>query len=147
MSQPKWKTVFNTDYSRLQVDTTHVYEPELEIADEIGEGKYQLFRFPIDRLKLVRDEKDKNKMYLVSHKYDRSYPHPLASYEEWFAEDLNRVASSAGVSLDSLIQDLISADVRRRAAAYENIGRYHGFLNFDEQPRILTESQLNKRWR
>lgn len=37
-NQPQWKTVYATDYSRLLVDETGVYVPELEINQEIHDS-------------------------------------------------------------------------------------------------------------
>jgi hypothetical protein len=37
-------------------------------------------------------------------------------------------------------------DPRQRSRAYEDIGGYHGFDNFDSYPQTLTEKQLDARW-
>lgn len=144
MAQPKWKLVYSTDYSALFIDTTGVYEPELMIAQEWeddGETKFEVFRFPIDKLKTI----GKND-YLVSVKYDSSWPHPVHQYNEWFADSLDAVASYIGSDEEALIEALISDDPKQRAWAYESIGSYHGFMNFDSYPRTWSEEEMDKRW-
>jgi hypothetical protein len=152
--QEEWKTLYQTDreWLRIKKDGT---EPTIEIADELEayedeEGyeqhKFLLFRFDIERFKLVRDPEDFSKVYLVPEGYDASWPHPLSSYEEWFAKDLESVASSAGVDALELAQDFCSPDPKVRAGAYNAVGGHHGFANFDSEPLEINEPELNKRW-
>jgi hypothetical protein len=90
MSQPVWKTIYNTDYSRLQEDTTGVYPPELEIAqeyeDESAKGgrktKFMFYRFSLERQKLVPEGETPGKFYLVPYKWDPSWTHPVHQYED-----------------------------------------------------------------
>ena len=151
MSQPKWKTVYNTDYSRLLEDTTGVYPAELEIAQEYedeGKTKFQFYRFPLEQQKLVADEEEVGKFFLVPKNYDKkTYPHDISQYEEWFVKDLKSVARSCGMELEELV-DLLCSDIpAKRANAYECIGGHHGYDNFECYPQTLTEGQLNKKWR
>jgi hypothetical protein len=152
--QEDWKTLYQTDreWLRIKKDGT---EPTMEIADEIGkyedeEGyeqhKYVLHRFDIERFKIVKDPSDPSKAYLVSERYEPSWPHPLASYEEWFADDLEAVARSMGGSALELAQAFCSADPKVRAGAYDAVGGYHGFDNFDSEPLFINEPELDKRW-
>lgn len=149
MSQPKWKVLWSTDYSRLLEDTTGAYDPELEIAQEYSEDddrttKFMLYCISIPKLKLVPKG---NKAYLVSDKYDESYPHPIESYEEWFVQGLKKVATSAGMEEMELVDMLTSDDLTQRANGYETISGYYGPENFDSYPQNLTEKQLAKRWK
>jgi hypothetical protein len=147
MSQPIWKRLWSTDYSQVFEDETGAYEPEMEIAQEYetpkGRTKFMVYRFSLDKLKLVPEG---NKAYLVPGRYDESWPHPLKSYEEWFAKDLKSVARSIGGDEMDLAKAFTSDDVQDRASAYEPVGGYHGFDNLDSDPRDLTEKELNKRW-
>ncbi len=151
MSQPIWSKVYSTDTEALFVDTTGVYPPELEHADELesedGEDStWYLYRFPLDRCKVVHGEVS-GKGYLVPYTYDAAtYPHPLPQYEEWFAKDLAGVASYVGSTRDDLVSALCCEDPATRAEAYSAIGSYHGFLNLDGYPLTLTEAEFDKRW-
>lgn len=143
MSQPEWRTLYQTDYSMVQIDKTGVYAPEMEIAQEIGGGKWQVFRFSLDKLKKVKHD---GKVYLIPDKWDASWPYPASSYEEWFAKDLPQVANSIGAEVSELRTALCSKDPKQRAWAYESIGGYHGFDNLDSYPETYTEDEFNERW-
>lgn len=133
-NQPNWKTVYETDYSSLYEDTTGVYAPELEIfEDDESNGTSQIYRFSIDRCALVGTY-----LVLASIAGRTDLPHPIASYVEWFAKDLASVASSVGSTKEDLIEALCSEDAPTRAVAYEAIGGYHGYVNFDQYPRECT---------
>jgi hypothetical protein len=145
--QPVWKLVYSTDYSALFVDETGVYDPELMIAQEYeterGKTKFQVYRFSLDRQKIVRKD---GKSYLVPFGYDGSYPHPVHRYQEWFVKDLASIARSSGSSYKTLVKALVSSDPSQRAEAYEAIGGYHGFDNFDQYPETWSESEMEKNW-
>lgn len=144
-AQPKWKCIQAMGYSRVLVDETGVYEPEMEIAQDIGRGFFEVYRFSLDRLKEVEGSEGPRR-YLVTERYEPSWSHPLPSYEEWFAESLPHVARASGTSSSVLRECLCSETVLARAEAYEAIGSYHGFINLDSDPLMLTEDQLNERW-
>lgn len=129
MTQPNWRLVYTTDYSALYEDTTGVYAPELAIAEENEDGTYQVFRFSVDQCALVGDL-----LVLASIAGRTDLPHPMPSYVEWFAKDLEDVADSISIPVDDLIDALCCADPGTRAEAYEAIGRYHGMINFDQYP-------------
>lgn len=119
-TQPNWKEVSSTDYSRLLVDTTGAYPPEMEIAQEDEDAK----RFYVYRVCLEM---------------------PAASgVPEWF--DLASVASTYGTTVEELTTALGSAAPTDRAWAYDCIGGHHGFDNFDGDPLVLTEREFNMRW-
>lgn len=139
MSQPAWKCLHFADFFRIFKDETGVYPEEVEIAEEIEDGKFLLFRFPLYRLKFVKG-------YLVPFSYANDWPHPVSEYQEWFAEDLDKVEESCGVSDEGIANNLCSADPIVRFWAYYDIGSYHGMENFDSYPLTLTEAELDSRW-
>jgi hypothetical protein len=152
--QDEWKTLYMTDsrWLRAKKDGS---EPTLEIAEEVGEfedeegvtqKKFTLYRFEVERFKIVKDPKDASKAYLVSKNYEPSWPHPLKDYEEWFASDLAAVAKSVGCDVLELANAFCSSSPQERAGAYEDVGNYHGFANFDSEPLEINEPQLDKRW-
>lgn len=61
-------------------------------------------------------------------------------------KDLSSVADSVGSTREELIDGLTSSDVGGRAWAYESIGGYHGFMNFDGYPLDISEAELEERW-
>lgn len=142
-NQPHWRLVYESDYSSLYEDTTGVYAPELEIfEDDESSGTSQMFRFSIDRCALEHADRDDptSRTYLVpaSIAGRTDLPNPIHHYEVWFAKDLASVADSVGSTAGDLIEALCCEDAPTRAVAYEAIGGYHGFLNFDQYPRELT---------
>lgn len=140
MSQPNWKQVCSTDTSRLLVDTTGVYPPEMEIAQEDeGAKRFYVYRVVLDPVKKVGK-------YLVPAGYTESWTHPVHSYNEWYAKDLASVARSCGTTKAKLVAALCSDEPQDRAWAYDCIGGHHGFDNFDSDPLVLTERELNMRW-
>jgi len=139
MSQPSWVLLDATDFYAIFHDSTGIYTEEAEITEESGARSFTVYRFPLDRLKLVGG-------HLVSEKYSRDWPHSLASYTEWFAGSLSVVAKSIGGEKSKLIEALCSPDPFRRFWAYHAIGGYHGFTNFDSYPIQRNERELGKRW-
>jgi hypothetical protein len=152
--QDEWKTIYQSDseWLRSKKDGT---EPTIEVAEEVGEyedeegftrKKFQLYRFDIERFKLVHDPDDYKIGYLVSERYEPSWPHSLASYEEWFAKDLDKVASYVGENPLALAEAFTSEDPTVRAGAYMAVAGYHGLANFDGDPLEINEPNLDKRW-
>lgn len=135
-AQPKWGLLIVTDYSRILVDETGQYPPEMEIAEDLENGMFAVFRFPLPQLKNERG-------HLVTLNYADDWPHPLPDYDEWFAASLAAVARAHGATKKELSDALCSADPYRRAWAYECIGSYHGFENFDSPPRILSKEEVD----
>lgn len=60
--------------------------------------------------------------------------------------DLDKVATSYGCEVDSLIAMGRSPNLVDRAYLLEAIGGYYGWENFDPYPVTLTEQQLTDRW-
>jgi hypothetical protein len=157
MSQPVWKLVYATDYSALYRDETGVYPEELAVVqtdddrDEDDPDRHHVYRFAVERCAIVRldDNGDVTddptvRGYLVHASLvgRTDLPHAWSRYEEWFAKDLASVARSIGSSRADLIAALCSEDAPTRACAYEAIGGYHGFANFDQYPDTWSESNF-----
>jgi hypothetical protein len=147
--QPVWQLVKNIgDVSPIEYggvfvyhDTTGVYGDEMEVLfspddDDAPEG-WAAYRVCLDRLKMISDP-ETSAVYLVPFAYDPTWPHPVAKYDEWFHSDLAHVAESLGngTTVDDLRADLCSSDPITRAFAYQAIGGYHGYENFDTDPFV-----------
>lgn len=158
MSQPSWKFVTNLgDSSPLEYggyflyeDTTGAYGFEAELLEEptereLDDARWTVRHVCLDRCKLQRSE-DGASVYLVSHRYEPCWPHPLASYAEWFARDLDGVASAIGSTREELEEQLCSEDGALRAQAYRAIADTHGWDNFDSEPLSLTLAEVEKRY-
>jgi hypothetical protein len=150
----EWKTIYQTDteWLRIKKDGT---EPTLEVAREVGtyddkEGyelhTFLLFRFDIEKFKFVTDPEDRHKTYLVPEGYQPSWTHAPSQYEEWFARDLEDVASFCGTSALELAELFTSEDPAVRASAYIDVAGYHGLENFDSYPLKINEPELGERW-
>lgn len=139
--QPEWEFVANLgdvsplDYGGYFIfkDKTETYAPEAELlvepCDDSNDGPYLVYRFTLDRFKMKRG-------YLVA----------LSEYVEWFAKDLESVASCVGSTEDELQDQFCSIDPLERAHAYRAIGEYHGFDNLDSYPLTLTRSEVEARY-
>jgi hypothetical protein len=152
--QPKWKLLANLgdvnpiDHGGYFVfeDETGVYPPEAEVLleppDDTEEGseRWEVYRFSLDRCKMKQG-------YLVSFAFDKKWPCPLSWYEEWFAKDLNDVASFIGQTEDELQDMFCSADPLERAQAYRAIGDYHGYANLDSYSLSLDRFEVQERYR
>lgn len=140
-AQPKWKTVLCTDSWWLKEETTGVYDPTLEVLNEVfADGiDFVLYGFPLERYKYVKG-------YLVPAEYDASWPHALSQYEPWFADELEEVARSTGRPVEELEADLTSDNPRDLMNAYLDMGGYWGFENFDGYPRTMSEEEVEDYW-
>ena len=156
--QPVWKFVDNLGDADpiengglfLYVDETGVYPPELEqllepTEDDVDDGdeRWIVRRVCLDKLKLVRLE---DTLYLVSDRYEPSWPHPLPRYVEWFASDLGSVASTMGTTREELETAFCSDDPKDRAWAYQCVYDYHGWDNSDSYPLTLTRKEVEARY-
>jgi hypothetical protein len=135
MTQPIWKAIVSADDWILWTDTTGVYPEELEYCSEVGNERAEVYRFPIERLKLVNDPEDPRVRYLVSERYDLSWPHPVARYQKWFADDIPGVAHSCGRDPEDLLLAFTAEDPIVRMGAYLNLVGYFGPHEFDFYPR------------
>ena len=148
MSQPEWQLLSSTDCTALYVDTTGVYPPELAVADEVDHDDEDIeataaivHRFPLERCWVVDREEAS---LLVSADPHRAHelPHPVSSYVPWFVSSLRQVAESAGTAPKDLSDALCSDDPIELAMAYEAIGGYCGYDNFDAEPQEWTASEF-----
>lgn len=153
-NQPKWKLLAQLgdanpiEYGGFFVycDETGVYpeEAELLISPEEDTGTWIVYRFVLDRLKRAGEDGQ----YLVPFAYEpTTWKYPVRQYDEWFNEDLSRVASFVGQDVEEMRDMLCSGDAVERAFAYRSIGEYHGFLNLDSYPVTFnTREEVEARY-
>jgi hypothetical protein len=162
-NQPKWRKVANLgdvnpiDYGGLFVyrDTTGVYTEEAERLeapdsdDTDQHGPWIVHRFCLDRCQIIREtDGNTDTIYLVPARYTADWPHPVHAYDQWFHQDLDKVASFIGTDLETLRGWFCSADPLERALAYQAIGDYHGFENLDSYPLTFHKrSEVTRRYR
>ena len=60
--------------------------------------------------------------------------------------DLKEVSRSIGVSKGDLSRRLRSKDPREVVGAIEAVAGYYGWINFDEYPKEMTRTEINKHW-
>jgi hypothetical protein len=132
MSQPTWKLldvpgdVNPIDHGGMLVyeDTTGVYAPEAVVITPLDDSddndRWIIYRFPLERCTYVGGVLSDNPF------------HP--EFPAWFADSIPSVASFIDMKAGALIEALCSDHIIERAAAYEAIGSYHGYINFDEGP-------------
>jgi hypothetical protein len=155
--QPVWKLIANLGDAHpfdcggyfIYQDQTGVYPPEgvllveptddadVDDHDDDQTGRYLVYRFVLDRLKEVQG-------YLVPERYQPDWPHPVARYEEWFTDSLDRVANC--FDQPDIRENFCSADPLIRAWAYRAVGDYHGFENLDAYPGRLTREQVEEKF-
>ena len=103
----------------VYTDTTGVYSPEAEVIVPNG-NTWLVYRYILDRCTYDNG-------VLSDNKYHPETP-------AWFADDLASVCESHGAYREATIQQLCSEDPVERAFAYQMIGEYHGWDNFDGYP-------------
>lgn len=135
-TQPTWRISANLgdanplDYGGyfVMVDETGQYDPEAELLvpdDDDGEEKrWTVYRFVLEPCTFTDG--------VLS---DNAY-HPESP--AWFADSLDRIASSVGMEHHSLTKILCSDDPIDRAQAYRAVGDYHGWENFDSDPLTFS---------
>ncbi len=155
--QPEWELVANLgdrnwiDYGGYFVykDKTGCYTEEGEMLcipeEGEGEGKYVVYRFCLDKCKLVEDD-ETHVIYLVSANYDPSWPYPLSVYDEWFHEHLVDIASSISMDWEELRDLFCSDNPIDRAIAYRAIVDCLGYENLDSYPLTLTKDEVKERY-
>ena len=121
--------------------------PRMEVIEEPPEDDeeeiWTIYRFDLERFQIVEDG---NHLYLVSGKWNKSWPHALSSYDEWFHRGLKSVAESMSVSFQELRSDFCSEDPLKRAMAWCTIGDYYGFHELDSYPLKLSKQEILKRY-
>jgi len=126
-------------------ETVHDWSPKdvrhrAELLAPLVDGSYLVYIFDLERFKLVEG-------YLVPIRYDKSWPHPVERYDEWFHKELSKVAASMGQDPRDLEKAFTSKDPIELARAYEDVANYHGWENFDTGPVQLKRSEVKKRYR
>ena len=145
MTKPKWKLVANLgDVHPLEQGGYFVYvdetgyeaEAELLIVEELYDGrdqKYTVYRFTLARCTLIDGILSDNQFH----------PECMA----WFGyrdSDLNDVAEFSGMA--NIAELFCSENPVERAFAYRAIGEYHGFVNLDSYPIILSRAEAEERY-
>jgi len=147
MRDPRYRTIFQSDYSWLEEDDKG--DAYLEIAQEDEDGKkFYVYRFDLEQLERL---KVGGKVLYVLKSIADSYrkgklPYPVETYREWYLRDLKSVASSADTTVRDLLDDLCSDDPRERSRAYEDIGGHYGFDNFDSYPLVMGYKEFEHYW-
>lgn len=123
-------------------------DPWMEVIEEPPEDDeeeeiWTIYRFDLERFQIVEDG---NHLYLVSKNWDKSWPHALSSYDEWFHRDLKSVAESMSIKLQELRSGFCSEDPLKRAMAWCTIGDYYGFHELDSYPLKLSKQEILKRY-
>lgn len=148
MSQPDWKIVGLTgDVNPVEygggwilVDTTGVYDPELEYYEPELKRAY--------RVMLVRQAEIEDGVLVDASVLDSdSRPYPLSHYESWFSENLDQPAACCGMSVEDLRRLLCSKDPAELAEGYMCLVYFYGWEEFDGYPLELTQEQAEKRYR
>jgi hypothetical protein len=146
-NQPVWKLldvlgdVNPIDHGGMLVyqDETGVYAPEAVVIValikdyEDDPDRWIVYRFPLERCTYING-------VLSDNPFHPEHPAWFATPESRRVERpqdttyLSRVADNEGMEIEELIAAFCSADPIERAAAYEAIGSYHGFINLDHDP-------------
>lgn len=100
-----------------------------------------------DSFTVDRHNRKRFKVYrVVLDQLDRrQLPDGSSTVDEWFGDDLDSVASSAGTTRQALVDDLCSDDPVKRWGAYYSVGSHFGWDNFDSEPLDLSERELQAR--
>jgi hypothetical protein len=148
-NQPKWELIAQLgDKNPLEhggywvfVDKKGVYTPEAEklILCDDNENINLVYRFSLDQLKMHND-------MLISYRYDSTFPNAVESYKEWFSDDIPSVASYVGMTTEQLQALFCSDNPIERAAAYEAIGDYFGYVNLDSDSLPYTKKEVKSRF-
>lgn len=121
--------------------------PTVEIIDPPPEGEpktgWRIYWFDLEPLKIVEED---NTLFLVPASWDESWPHPLASYDEWFHKGLESVAEFMGTTAHELREGFCSDNLVARAVSWCAIGDFYGFENLDSDPLELGEHEVYARY-
>lgn len=151
-NQPEWKLIamlgdvdpISYGGSFIYHDLTGVYPDECEYIDapDSDDGEWRIYRFILDRHKIVTitdlATNTDHDLLVVPFNCDASWPHAIATYDEWFNRDLDKVASYVGQPIEELREAFTSSDSRIRAQAFLDIGAYHGMANLDSYPIVIN---------
>lgn len=168
-AQPIWIEVYRTDATRLRIDITNRYDPELDFFEEMywdeqDEHGFEVHTVLLERYKiwpqtafprdLFRSEwrghgepvaRRRSTDVLVPFKYDpETWKGGPEDREPWF--DLSSVANSAGMDVNELVEWLCSDDPRELAGAYEMLVGHYGKSEFDSYPIQFDNEEQLDRW-
>lgn len=148
MSQPNWKIIGQVGDINpvgygggwVLVDTTGVYDPELEYYEPDLECAY--------RFSLEQQAVSPSGFLLSARTYGNqaALPCPIDQYESWFSENLDQVASTIDLPVDELIKLLCSDDPMDLAAGYQALVMFYGWEEFDGYPLELTQDEAEARY-
>lgn len=119
-------------------------DDECEHGDFKPDAKWTVYRVEPEQLKVVEVDR---RVYLVCKSYESpSWPHPVATYDEWFHHDLSSVADSMDFEMSELRAGFCSDDPIVRAQSYICLAGYHGWHEFDSYPLSLTMHEVHQRY-
>jgi len=128
------------------VDRRGIYCPELVTIESLDDSDLRIaHNIQLERLTIIKSTKPVAEE--ESHKANGwigvSDNRFHTDTRAWFGvrSSLRQVAASIGKDVDSFIGDLVSSDPVTVAIAYQALARYHGYFNFDSEPRTLTEEK------
>jgi hypothetical protein len=126
-------------------------EPYIEAILEPSEdtrytarARWTIYRVEPERKRLVITSE--NNAYLVPDGYNRSWPHPVPSYDEWFHKHLESVASYVDRDTHDLRMAFCSPDAVERAGAYIDLASHSGWHELDHYPLELTKHEAHERY-
>lgn len=118
-------------------------DDEAEGGDWKPSARWTIYRVVPEQFKLVEVDRQ---VYLVCVRYQSDWPHPAASYDEWFHQHLSSVADSEGSTMQDLRDEFCSDDPAERAQAYISLAGYFGWHELDHYPLHLTQHEVHQRY-
>ena len=136
---PNWKIIQSlgdVDYvahggTLVYEDANKDYPAQAEVIVP-GESGCTVYRFILDRCTFIDG-------VLSDNKYHPESP-------AWFADGLKDVCETHDADLDETIQNLCSEDPVARAVAYQMVGEFYGWENFDSYPLTLAKKEVKARY-
>ena len=149
--QPSWHCVANIgdadpyEYGGafVLVDRRGIYEPELILVESFdGSSNREVSNIVLDSLTVIKDRsietgRPEDSWVGLS---DNMYHADIAA---WFGDldSLQKVADYIGDDLHSFMRSLLSSNPIERAIGFRHLSDYHGVVNFDQYPKVLTEEK------
>lgn len=139
--QPVWKYLGNLgDVNPLKhggffvyFDKTGVYNVEAALLEPLEDGKFNLSRFCCEKCSYVNGVLSDN----------RFHPDKPA----WFADRLDSMAETYGMTREEIIKMFISDAPLELASAWRMVGEYFGYMNLDSYPIKLTRREVYNKFR
>lgn len=139
--QPKWEIIANLGDVSLEYGGYFIYKDKTGVYPEVAEMFYVpawheddwvIYRFTLEKCTFQNGILSDNKF------------HP--EHPAWFADEMDVMASSHGLTNGQLIEWFCSDDPLQRAEAYRVVGEYHGFENLDSYPFVKSRKGVEKRY-